>query len=122
LLCLDNEIDVALKADGVLAGLLGGEFIYEHDETLTEDLPDTRVIYEEVDNSPEIGADDSEFASRIVYRVSVCSETNLIATVNAVERVMVAIGFCRDSIDIVRGLPNGVKGKVILFEIVRECL
>lgn len=122
MLCLDDEIDQALKADAVLTGLLGGESIYEHSDSLLEDIPDKRVIYEDISNVPAAAADDAEAASRITYRVSVCTESNLVATINAVERVMVAIGFVRYSAEPIRGLPLGVKGKVILFINIRECV
>lgn len=122
MVCLDDEIDVALKADTILTGLLGGELIYEFFEAGDREIPYPRVIYEEISNVPDYAAEDAEQASRITYRVSVCSESNLMGIVNAVERVMISINFDRHSTEPIRNLPNGVKGKVILFIIVRECV
>lgn len=119
-MCLDDEIDVALKADAVLVGLLGDESIYEHNDSLLEDIPDKRVIYEELSNVPDLEADDLEKSSRITYRVSVCSDHDLMEIINAVERVMISINFCRHSVEPIKGLPLGVKGKVILFVTTRE--
>lgn len=118
--CLDNEIDVALKADVVLVTLLGAKSIYEHSESLLIDVPDNRVIYEELSNVPAFESDNAEKASRITYRVSVCSDHDLIEVINAVECVMISINFARHSVDRIVGLPLGIKGKVILFVINKE--
>lgn len=121
MLSLDSEIDQALKADTVLTGLIGTA-IYEFNDSLTEDIPDKRIIYEEISNVPAGSADDVEQASRITYRVSVCAESNLTEIINAVERVMVSINFVRQSAEIIRGLPLGIKGKVIQFITLREVI
>lgn len=117
MLYLDNEVDVALKADAILADIP----IYEFYEAGDRTLPYPRIIYEEISNVPDYSADDAESVSRITYRVSVCAESNIIEIINAVERAMISINFCRHSADNIRGLPLGVKGKVILFITKREC-
>ena len=64
--------------------------------------------------------DDAEAPSRIAYRISVCTETNLLEIINAVERVMISIHFIRHSTEPIRNLPLGIKRKVFLFIITKE--
>jgi hypothetical protein len=121
MLCLDNDIESALKNDAVLARLLGGDLIYEFNELGDRDIPYPRVIFEEISNVPGLACDNVETASRMTYRISVCAETNLLEIVNAVERVMISIHFLRHSTEAIRNLPIGIKGKVFLFITTKEC-
>jgi hypothetical protein len=122
MLCLDKEIDSALKKDIALVKLLGGERIYEFNEPGDKDVPYPEVVYEEISNVPNFSADDQESMSRITYSLSITSEKNLIEIINAVERIMVSIYFVRHSLGrTLRGLPVGVKGKEIYFVTIREC-
>ena len=120
MLCLDNDIEIALKNDAALARLLGGDLIYELNEAGDREIPYPRVIFEEISNVPSLACDDVESASRITYRISVCAEANLIEIVNAVERVMISIYFVRHSTEPIRNLPIGIKGKVLLFITTKE--
>lgn len=122
MLCLDGEVDRALKSDVVLVGLLGGDLIYEFNEAGDREIPYPRVIFEEISNVPGLSCDNVESASRMTYRVSVCTETNLVEIVNAVERVMISIHFVRHSAEPIRNMAMGVKGKVLLFKTTKECL
>jgi len=119
-LCLDDEIDQALKSDTVLINLLGGELIFEFYEAGDRDIPYPRVIFEEISNVPDSSAENTESSSRITYRISVCAETNLTEIINAVERVMISIDFARHSTEPIRSLPIGVKGKVFQFITTKE--
>ena len=121
MLCLDSEIDRALKSDAVLIGLLGGDLIYEFNEAGDREIPYPRVIFEEISNVPGLACDNVESASRITYRVSACAETNLLEIINAVERVMISINFVRHSAEPIRNMPIGIKGKVFLFVTTKEC-
>jgi len=107
-LCLDGEVNRALKSDVVLVGLLGGDLIYEFNEAGDRNIPYPRVIFEEISNVPGLACDNVESASRMTYRVSVCAETNLVEIVNAVERVMISIHFVRHSAEPIRNMPMGV--------------
>ena len=120
MLCLDGEVDRALKSDVVLVGLLGGDLIYEFNEGGDRNIPYPRVIFEEISNVPGLACDNVESASRMTYRVSVCAETNLVEIVNAVERVMISIHFVRHSAEPIRNMPMGIKGKVLLFITIRR--
>jgi len=121
-LLLDHEIDVALKSDNVLVGLLGGERIYEFNEPGDKDVPYPEVVYAEISNVPDFSADNHEKMSRITYSLSVTSEGNLGEIINAVERIMISLNFVRHSLGRnMRGLPIGVKGKEIYFVTQREC-
>lgn len=122
MLCLDSEIDQALKADTVLVGLLGGELIYNFNEAGDREIPYPRVIFEEISNVPNFSADNVEQESRITYRLSVCAEIGLLEIINAVERMMISIGFSRRSTDPIRNLPLGISGKVFQFIIKRKCI
>lgn len=121
MLCLNNEIDRALKKDSVLVGLLGDDYIYEFYEAGDRKLAFERIIYEEISNVPQTSADNLEKSSRITYRFSVCAEDNLVEIINAVERVMISINFSRLSSEPIRGLPMGISGKTINFITIREC-
>lgn len=120
MLCLDSEIDRALKSDAVLIGLLGGDLIYEFNEVGDREIPYPRIIFEEISNVPGLACDNVEVASRMTYRVSACAETNLLEIVNAVERVMISIHFIRHSTEPIRNMPIGIKGKVFLFVTTKE--
>jgi len=121
MLCLDHEVEEALKGDVVLVSLLGGKRIYEFNEPGDKDTPYPEVVYEEIGNVPDFSADNKEKMSRITYGLSVASERNLVEIINAVERIMISIYFVRHSLGRnMRGLPMGVKGKEIYFITQRE--
>ena len=122
MLCLESEVESALKADAVLVGLLGGKYIYQFDEPGDKEVPYPEIVYEEISNVPDFSADNQESISRITYSLSIASEKNFVEIVNAVERIMISIYFVRHSLGRnIRGLPMGVKGKEIYFITRREC-
>lgn len=118
MLNLDDEVRAALSSDSEIASLIGSN-IYEPNDPGKEE-PYNAVFYEEISNVPAYAGDDKEKASRITYQMIIYRTKKLAETVNAVERVMISLGFARHSVQPMGELPAGVKGKKIYFVTERE--
>lgn len=119
---LDQEVFDALNNDAGLILLLSGRRVYEPNRAPDDENRLPAIIYEEISNVPALAADDEENASRVTYSIRAYTwDDNLLAIINAIERVMIAINFTRHSSLPAKSEYIDLKGKEILFITTKEC-
>lgn len=114
---LKPDVVSALKNDATLTGLLGGPRIYFQVAPNPDEFP--RITYYEQDNRPALYGDTQELGSEITFVVDIWAKASTTAIADAVNRVMVGLGFVREFAGDLYEQDTGVFHKHMRYRILR---
>lgn len=114
---LKTNVVSALKNDTTLTGLLGGPRIYFQLASNADEFP--RITYYEQDNRATLYGDSQEIGSEITFVIDIWAKASTTAIADAVNRVMVGLGFVREFAGDLYEQDTGVFHKNMRYRILR---
>lgn len=114
-----DEVISALRADTVLTGLLGGQYIYWIKPS-KEPSPDKYITIFEISNSESESADDNEYSNDIEIQTDIWTKGSTIPIAIQLQKIMRSLGYTHQALPDAYEHETGIYHKSIRFFIKAE--